>query len=352
MIRKLLILSICIPMFCGGQIFADECKPSGDLRYICGPVNAEDILPLGNTKWLITSGMNGQLINTHDKGHIYLVNRRDKTFEELFPGKKPVFRPDKKMFSACPAPIDPENFSAHGLALKQISTNRFHLYVTSHGEREAIEVFEIDAQGRKPTISWTGCVPLPDNMFSNSVAILADGGFVVTKFFDPKVPDSFNSIFEGKITGCIYEWHPGGRVKVIEGTELSGANGIAVSKDNKWVYVAASGTREIIRFNRTQSPVKLSRVRVSIQPDNIHWGDNGMLYTTGSNYVPPDECKSSDCNTGWSILRIDPETLKTVRVTGFDQTATLQKASTAIPVGNEIWIGTYSGNRIGYLPEP
>ena len=151
---------------------------------------------------------------------------------------------------------------------------------------------------------------------------------------------------------CIYEWHPGGRVKVIEGTELSGANGIAVSKDNKWVYVAASGTREIIRFNRTQSPVKLSRVRVSIQPDNIRWGDDGMLYTTGSNYVPPDECKSSDCNTGWSILRIDPETLKTVRVTGFDQTATLQKASTAIPVGNEIWIGTYSGNRIGYLPEP
>ena len=352
MIKKLLILISFIMLVCVGTAIADDCSNSGDLRYICGPKNAEDILPLGNTQWLITSGMNGQLLNTDDTGHIYLVNRYKKTFEEFFPGVKPNFKQDKKMFNACPGPINPENFSAHGLALKQRSPGQFRLYITSHGEREAIEVFDINAKGAKPAISWAGCVLLPEKMFANSVAILSDGGFVTTKFFDPTVPNGFNNVFQGKITGGVYEWHPGGNVNAISGTELSGANGIEVSPDNKWVYVAAVGTREIARYDRTEVPVKMKRFQISIQPDNIHWGDDNLLYTTGSNYVPPEECKNPPCETGWSVFSINPETLKIKRVTGVDQTATMQNASTAIAVGNEIWVGTYSGDRIGYLPKP
>jgi hypothetical protein len=40
------------------------------------------------------------------------------------------------------------------------------------------------------------------------------------------------------------------------------------------------------------------------------------------------------------------------RITGVDQKATMQKVSVAIPVDKEIWIGTYAGDRIGYLPKP
>lgn len=351
-IRKLLVFSACFLLLYGSSVIADDCQGSGTLKYICGPINAEDILPLGDTKWLIASGMNGQLSNTDNTGHIYLLNHQNKSFEEIFPGKKLDFHPDKKMFNACPSPINPEKFSAHGLALKKISSNRFRLYVISHGEREAIEVFDINTQGEKPTISWSGCVLLPEKMFANSVAILSDGGFIATKFFDPTVPNAFNKIFQGKITGGVYEWHPGGNVNAIQGTALSGANGIEVSTDNKWVYAAATGTREIIRFNRTESPITLERVKINIQPDNIRWGDDGMLYTTGHNYVPPEECNNPTCETGWSVISIDPQTMKTKRITGVDQTATMQNASAAIPLGNNIWIGTYSGDRIGYLPRP
>ncbi len=352
MIKKLLRFTGFILLVCGSTVSAGDYINSGDLKYICGPINAEDILPLGDTQWLITSGLNGQFSNTDDTGHLYLVNRKDKTFEEIFPGEKPVFHHDKKMFSACPAPVNPDNFSAHGVALKQLSPNRFRLYVTSHGAREAIEVFEINTQGLKPAISWTGCVLLPENMLANSVAILDDGGFVTTKFFDPALPDSFNKIFQGEITGGVYEWHPGSKARLIEGTELSGANGIAVSKDYKWIYAAATGTREIVRFNRTENPVKLEKIQISIRPDNIRWGEDGMLYTTGENYLPPEECNDPPCETGWSVISIDPETMKTRRVTEVVNTANMQKASVAIPVGNEIWIGTYSGDRIGYLPKP
>ncbi|MBN1907413.1 MAG: SMP-30/gluconolactonase/LRE family protein, partial [Deltaproteobacteria bacterium] len=328
---------------------ADNCKSSGDLNFICGPINAEDILPIGDTEWLLTTGLNGRFSGTVNPGHIYLVNRKDKTYEEIFPGKNPAFNPDKKLFSTCPGPIDIDKFSSHGLAIKQKSANRFHLYITGHAAREAIEVFEINIKDEKPDISWIGCVPLPKDMYANSVAILDDGGFVVTKFYDPAMPDPFKEIFSGQITGGIYEWHPGGIVKEIPGTELSGANGIAISSDDKWVYVAATGTREIVRFDRTQNPVALKKVQLNIKPDNIHWGDDGMLYTAGDNYVAPDECKKPPCETGWSVIRINPETMEAKRITGMDETAAMQRVSVATPVGKEIWIGTYAGDRIGYL---
>ena len=152
MIKKLLILCSSFLLVCGGAAIADDCPSSGDLKYICGPKNAEDILPLGDTQWLITSGLNGQFSNTENTGHIYLVNRGEKTFEEFFPGETPTFDLDKEMFKTCPGPINPGGFSAHGLALQQQSSGQYRLYITSHGEREAIEVFDIDAKGTKPAI--------------------------------------------------------------------------------------------------------------------------------------------------------------------------------------------------------
>jgi hypothetical protein len=343
MMPKLVILTSYILMVFGIKAVADDQLDFGDLKIIKGPQNAEDILPLGDTQWLVTSGMNGQVSRSDINGHIYLISRKEKTFEEFFPGKNPIYNHDKKLFNECPRPINPEKFSSHGLALKEQSPGQYRLYMTSHGEREAIEVFNINTGGAKPAISWTGCVPLSEDIMANSVAILSDGGFVTTKFHDPTVPNSMMSIMQGKLTGGVHEWHPGGSVKTIPGTELSGANGIAVSPDDKYVYVAAFGSREIARFDRTKSPVTLEKVKIDIMPDNIHWGDDGLLYTAGNNSVR---------GTGWSVFSIHPETMEIKRVNGVDQTATMQNASSAVPVDNEIWVGTFSGNRIGYLPIP
>jgi hypothetical protein len=351
-ICRFLIFSGIIFLISVKGVIAEDCIASGNLNYIYGPVNAEDILPLGDTEWLITTGLNGRFSDTVNPGHIYLVNRKDKSYEEIFPGNNPVFNHDKQMFSACPGPVDIDKFSSHGLALRQKSANSFSLYITGHAAREAIETFEINIQGEKPVITWTGCVPLPKDIYANSVAILNDGGFVATKFYDPAMPDPFKEMFSGRITGGVYEWHPGGEVKEIKGTELSGPNGIAISPDNKWVYVAATGTREIVRFNRTETPLTFKKAQTGIKPDNVHWGDDGMLYTSGDNYVAPDECKDARCETGWSVIKINPETMEAKRITGIDQRTAMQKVSVAIPVDNEIWIGTYAGDRIGYLPRP
>jgi hypothetical protein len=352
-----LVLMTALFMLSAAPAWADkDCKASGGLKYICGPQNAEDILQLGHTRWLITSGMDGSLAKTNAPGHIYLVDSRNKTYEEFFPGAHPVFRQDRQMFPDCPGPINPKKFSAHGIALRKWSAGRYRLYITSHGEREAIEIFDIDTngdnEGGKPAIAWMGCVPLPMTMWPNSVVILSDGGFVTTKFSDPTDPDAFDKIMRGKISGSVYEWHPGGEVTEIPGTALSGPNGIALSQDERYIYVDVSGTHKVVRYDRTARPVTAKSVTISIRPDNIRWGDDGMLYTVGDNYVPYSQCAALPCGVGWSIIRIDPRTMSAERVAGAGEDTAIPAPSVAVPVGNEFWIGSFAADRIGYMPRP
>lgn len=325
-----------------------DCEASGPLRYVCGPVNAEDIVRLGDSDWLIVSGM-----STDDTpGRLYLVDHEAKTHETWFPGENPAFEHDADMFGVCPGPLDTSDFSAHGLALEAQGPERYRLYITSHGAREAIEVFDVDTSSALPGITWVGCVPLPERTMSNSVAILDDGGFVTTKMMDPTDPAGFAGIMGGEISGLVYEWHPGGDVEEVPGTELSGANGIELSPDQRYMYVAAIGSREVARYDLEASPPAKDVVTIDVRPDNLRWTDDGTLYTVGGDFVPPEECADPPCETGWSVIEIDPDTLEATRVTGVDEDAALQGASTALAVGDEIWIGTFQGDRVGYLPRP
>ena len=52
----------------------------------------------------------------------------------------------------------------------------------SYGKRESIEVFEVDARARTPTLTWIGCAVAPDPIGLNSVIALADGGFIATNY--------------------------------------------------------------------------------------------------------------------------------------------------------------------------
>lgn len=316
------------------------CAAEQGLTYICGPEAAEDLLALGDTGLILASGMS----NATTPGHLYLVNPADGSWEDLIHGRNYSQFHDTALFPACPGPVNTASFSVHGLSIRETAPLTWTLYTTSHGEREAIEVYDLWLGGAVPTLTWKGCVILPENTFSNSVAQLADGGFVTTKMMDPS--QGFGSIASGGITGNVFEWHPGGEVFAVEGTELSGANGIDLSDDERYMYVAAFGSREVIRFDRSTTPVGKVAVSVDITPDNIRWGANGKLLTAGGNYVSPEVCTGQDCATGWSVVEVDAETLAVTRVGGADQTAAIQGVSTALQLGSEIWVGTFNGDRI------
>jgi hypothetical protein len=50
------------------------------------------------------------------------------------------------------------------------------------------------------------------------------------------------------------------------------------------------------------------------------------------------------------VLEIDPQSLAVRRVAGAAGAAGMQGVSVGLKVGEEIWVGNFSGDRIGYLP--
>jgi hypothetical protein len=323
---------------------AAGCEDEQGVTYICGPQGAEDLLSLDSTNLILASGMSNAGAGV--PGHMYLIDPSTQEVTELVHGGNFSQAHDTALFPGCPGPLNLDNFSVHGLSVAETAPQTWSVYTTSHGEREAIEVYDLWLGGAEPTLTWKGCVVLPENTFSNSVARLEDGGFVVTKMMDPT--QGFASIQSGGITGNVFEWHPGGEVVAVEGTELSGANGIAVSPDERFMYVAAFGTREIVKFDRSTTPIGKETVVVDIVPDNIRWGADGKLLTAGGN-APAEGCQGPACATGWSVLEIDADTLEVTRVGGADQAAALQGVSTALQLGSDIWVGTFNGDRVGYF---
>jgi sugar lactone lactonase YvrE len=280
-------------------------------------------------------------------GHLYLVDHRTKRWQVAFPGDAPAFRQDETRYAGCPGPLNTRNFSAHGLALKGQSRGRHLLYVVGHGDREAIEVFEVDARGPTPAFTWVGCVVLPDDVSANSVAILPDGGFIATKFLDRTLPqaESMAQARQGKLNGALFEWHPGGKVAAIPGTELSAPNGIEVSPDGRTIYVAVFGTHEFVRFRRERGGITKAAVPVALSPDNVRWTESGKLLTTGGDYAGPDAPRA----TGWTVLEIDPDTLATRPVARGASSKGMQALSVALQVDGTLWVGTFAGDRVGYV---
>jgi hypothetical protein len=328
-----------------------SCAPDGPISYICGVMNGEDIVRVGDTKWLLASSI-APLGGEVGAGRIYLIDSEAKTAEGLFPGAAPTLRHDAAMYPNCPGPLNLERWDSHGLALQETEPGVYRLYSTSHGAIEAIQAFELDARGDTPSATWVGCVPLPERMWANSVVILEDGGFRTTKFMDPTDPQAINAVFAGQPNGEVYEWRPGGAVQAIPGTELSGPNGIEMSPDGRWLFVAAFGGQRVARFDMSVSPPAKTEVMVPLNPDNLRWTGDGRLLTAGVNVVPPAECANPPCQTGWSAFAIDPEAMAAARVAGADQTAAIQGTATALDVDGVLWFGTYSGDRLGYMTAP
>lgn len=323
------------PAAAGGQSVAQEvvpCPSDAGISYICGLMNAEDLLMVGDTGMILTSGM----ANANTNGHMYLVNPLDDSWEELVGGPNYSARPDTATFPNCPGPMDVTNFSSHGLALRETAPNVFDLYITSHGAREAIEAFTLDMSEGVADLTWKGCVLLDDAIMHNSVAILGDGGFVTTQFMNWE--RGIGEVF-AEPNGGVIEWHPGSDPAVIPGTLLRGPNGIAASDDGRYIFVAAFGSRELVRFDRSSDPVTQSSVLLDIVLDNVRWGSPGKLLTAGGNAE----------GGGWSVVEVDAETLEAVTIGSFGDDIAMQGVSSALQVNDEIWVGTFNGDRIGYF---
>jgi hypothetical protein len=324
---------------------AESCAPSGTLQMICGPEAVEDLVRVGRTSWLIGSGM----AERDQGGHLRLIDTRAKHWENLYPAGGSTGAPDVKRFPDCATEPDPRKFSAHGIVLREAGAGRQELLVVNHG-REAIEYFAVNPSGSKPAIQWLGCVPLPADVYANSVAPMPDGGFVTSLFYHPS-QGGIDAVFAGRVTGGILRWSPGGKVTELPGTQVSGANGIAVSQGGRVIHLAAWGTRELMRFEWNGAKLASRGVPLGFAGDNLRWSDDGKtLLIGGQKFVARKGGPAS--LDGWSVVRVNPDTLELKMVRDAGPNETMQGVTVGIEVGNEIWMGQFRGNQVGYFPKP
>jgi sugar lactone lactonase YvrE len=223
------------------------------------------------------------------------------------------------------------------------------LLVVNHG-REAIEFFAVDASGARPALTWTGCVTMPADTYTNSLDSLPDGGFVATHFYSPS-KGGIGAVFAREVTGGLLEWHPGGVVSKIPGTEVSGANGILLQDGGRVMLVAAWGTRELVRFERQGNGVAKKSVPVDFALDNLRWTSDGKLLVAGQKFRATRQGPAG--LEGWTVAVFDPRSLALVRkLKEVDGKASFQGVSSALEVGDEIWVGPFSGDRIAHFPRP
>ena len=65
------------------------------------------------------------------------------------------------------------------------------------------------------------------------------------------------------------------------GQESAGANGLELSKDGKWFYVAQWGNRSFMRVSRGQTPVVRDTLMLGFRVDNVRWAPDGTLLVAG-----------------------------------------------------------------------
>jgi hypothetical protein len=330
---------------------AKACKPVGKLHFVCGSMNSEDLVQVPGSKWIVASGFAGGGAKV---GHLYLINSETKALKVLFPGSDPKMALDKATYGACPGAPDLEKLSTHGLNLRAGEGGHDTLYVVNHGGREAIEIFSLDSTGAEPTVTWIGCAVLPPHAWPNSVAPLPDGGMVVTKMFDPNDKKASAKMNAGEVTGAVYEWHPKTGYQLVPGSEFSGDNGIEVSRDGKWIYVAAWGNKAVVRLSRGANPVEHKMIRVGFLADNLRWAPDGSLIVAGQAVAATKvfgcfETKKVRCTQPWRIMRWDTAAMKIEPVVRERGNRVFGDATVGLQIGDEMYVGTFRGDRVAYF---
>jgi len=349
LLSAVILSCLWLPMTSSG---ASECDRVGDYAFVCGPKNAEDLVLVPGTQWIIASSM-------APEGGLYLVDTRLKTWEKLFPGETPSVQQDTENYGACPGAPAPEAMVTHGLNLRPATERNSTLYVVGHGGREAIEVFDADATGEKPRLTWRGCILTPDGMAANSVASSPDGSLLVTIPLHTGIP--IDDALAGKPSGGVYAWSPGDtNFTLVDGTGMPYANGIEVSADGEESYVASSGLFTVTAFSNT-NPARVLRRTDALRfiPDNVHMDAQGRLLTAGLHIDDPvcGNLKQSDefdfeafmtCPRAFTVWAIDPESMQGRALATAPAIEKFSNITMALPVGEELWIGTFSGDRIAY----
>lgn len=247
-------------------------------------------------------------------------------------------------------------FSPHGItAVPAPMPGVVRVAVVGHGEREAVEFFDLIGTGTAATLSWRGCVPLPPQTVANDVSLGADGEVVVSNYMPAMAGwrGLFHTIASGlgRKTGDVMAWRRETGWRHLRGTEAPAPNGVLVSSDGKEVFYAETGSGLVRRVPRggAGDGVEGRHAAIGGNPDNLSSSPRGTVlavtHTDGAGFL---FCVLGrlPCRTGWSLVEIDPTDLKADLLLHHDGTVVGAVASAAEFQGR-VYFGAVFDDRIG-----
>lgn len=318
-------------------------------REIVGVENAEDIVAIPGSEWVITGAMS---IEATPRPRMFFINTRTHEMRPAWPDDCALDL-DRERFGE----VEPPGaYSFHGLdvirrgsIIEVYQVNHAPEHVSGGGGRESVEVFEIDLMADGPKLRWRGAVPGPSWLNGNDLCALPEGGFAVTNFSYPG-PESMQMGASGGICGNVLEWRNRDEGwTIVPGTDLNFPNGIALAPGGDAYFVASWGLKKLVRVPRRGASVSRAEVPLGGLIDNITWTPDGaMLCCLQIEEVTDLFAKVASPGTlesAFQAARVDPVTLETKILLA--EMVPDFFATTVLQIGEgEIWASSAMGNRI------
>lgn len=330
-----------------------DCVAQDNARPICLFQSPEDIVALPGNEALLISGygaMGADGVVTKPGG-LVLFPLADETPKTIYSGGT-----DADVAEAgwgdptCPAPPKDE-FNAHGIDLVRRSDGRLALLVVQHFGREAIEFFEVTGAGRDWQVAWKGCVLAPEDASLNEVVGLANGDFFTSKMASISTAADFTESIPTTPTGNVFAWTAKDGYRKVDGTDGVMTNGIAASADGKTLFVNITMQNEVRKVDAATGQV-LATAPIKM-PDNLTWAPDGKRLLVASlhgfettNFSTCVDLKEGACPVPFAIQALDAETMTPLGPVYESKGAPMGGGTVGLQVGDELFIGSFTGDRI------
>ncbi|WP_439213125.1 hypothetical protein [Duffyella gerundensis] len=316
------------------------------IGYVKNILNPEDMVVIPNTTWVVTS--TDKTPGKEKPGYLYLI---DSTTGLAQLAKAKVAPVSSAGDPGCKPP-ELNDLAMSGLAIRNTADGSYQLMAVNRGGRMSIEFFKINLASAKPALTWSGCLLMPDKAFPNAVVPLNDGGLAITISFETDNKNLMQHLENKVSTGYLLEWHKHNGFKRVAGSELPLDNGLKISPDGKFYYIASWGSESIVRLPTSSGNGKPLNVNIGMKPDNLSWSSNGKLIVAGQlqSATKIFNCVASDndiCPIPFKIIEVAPDTLAPIRVlVDGEKMENYAAATTGLEVGNELWVSAFRNTKI------
>jgi hypothetical protein len=324
------------------------CVATDSFTPICGLHAPEDLYTLDDLRLLVVQmrGMTG----TADS-NLAVLNLASGDVRVL-PVRPAAAAPDWGD-GACKEPDPRPGF--HGINSWTAADGKVRLLVVNHGTRSSIERYRLDQDGSGESLAWEGCVEVPADIELNDLAALPGGAFVATVMGEARhfvKNEGLEFLLSGNDTGGLVVWSAAKGWETLPGSRAPFPNGIVASPDGRFLYYSAWTGRRVLKYDRAAKAI-VARAELDYLPDNLSWSPEGTILTAGIlDVASVRKCINSGtpvCSDGYRVSEIDPQTM-VAHTLASGPPGVLGGASVAVRIGDALYVGAFSGDRILKIP--